>query len=247
MTLDPSHPQYEWLRNVYVDETSQTKHRFLLLGGLILPASDDLRLAEQIMQARLPELPNGEMGWKKVSRAKLAAYGRVVDTFFDNHSRISPLDFHCLVIDTHKLNHHKFNQGSGEIGFNKEVYQLLLKFGRVYRGALFHVYPDKRETRSTPEELRVILNRGLAKSGDSRKWPYRRVQFRDSSGTLALQLLDVLLGAVAFRLNRHHLADNASPSKCELSDYVLGRAGVSNVETDTALRGRFTIWHRKLR
>ena len=199
------------------------------------------------MRSRLPELPNGELAWTKVSRSKLPASRRVVDAFFANDIDCQHLDFHCLAVDTHRQIHRAYNQGSREIGFNKEIYQLAMKFGRLYRSRLFHLYADERSTSSSTEELRLILNRGVAKKGDPRSWPFRRVHFRDSRTSQALQLVDVLLGAVAFRLNGHDRASGASPAKCHLSEYVLLKAGVADVTRDTAVSGRFTLWHRQLR
>jgi hypothetical protein len=182
------------------------------------------------------------MKWGKISRTKLPAYKRVVDLFFS----ASRADFHSIVVDTARQKHALYNQGSREIGFNKEVYQLGLKFGRLYP-MLFHVYPDYRNTDQSLEELRLILNRGIRKKGDTRDWPYRRVQFRDSRKTPLLQVADIFSGALAFLHNGHHVATNASPAKVELAAYILEKAGVSDPTRDTAIRRRFTIWHRVLR
>lgn len=233
--------------DIYIDETSHTKHRYLALGGIIVPTRCVPDLNRAVMQARLPELPAGELAWTKVSRAKSAAYRRVVDVFFDNPCGADHLDFHSIVVDTTRIDDKTYNAGSREIGFNKEIYQLGIKFGRLYRSRLFHIYPDGRTTPRSTEELRLILNRGSAKSGDGRSWPYRRLHFRDSSTTLPLQIVDLLLGGLAYRLNGHRHTATASPSKCELSDYILHRAGVSDVFRDTTRSGRFTIWHRQLR
>lgn len=78
----------------------------------------------------MPQLPHGEMKWGKVSNSKINAYGRTVKAFFDDPA-FRPFHFHSLVVDTHKVNHNKHNQGSREIGFNKEVYQLASKFARL--------------------------------------------------------------------------------------------------------------------
>ncbi len=231
-------------RNIFIDESSQNNHARLVIGGIICKATDHLGLCQQIAEARSPGLPSGEMKWTKVSRSKLPYYRRVVDTFFD--SKLVVLEFHSLCVEMAKRNDTKFNQGSREIGFNKEVYQLLLKFGRLYRTGVFHVYPDKRETTSSTEELRLILNRGILKKGDSRDWPYRRLHFRDSRKEPIIQIVDILTGAVAFSLNHRKSAD-ASPSKCELSDYILDRAKITDPFRDTAVSGKFTLWHRRLR
>ncbi|MGE3251651.1 MAG: DUF3800 domain-containing protein [Hyphomonadaceae bacterium] len=234
---------------VFVDESSQTAHRYLGLGGLVLENTNVSELDRRLRVARLPDLPlPGEIGWTKVSRAKLDAYKRYTDVFFESGTLDSPLEFHVLIVDTHQINDRAFNKGSREIGFNKEVYQLCTKIGRrLYGDRLFHIYPDKRSTKSKPEELRDILNHGARRRNDPRDWPFRRLHFRDSAESLPLQLTDVLLGAVMFRLNGHYDAPNASEAKRQLSDHVLGRAGIQRVDRDTAMAGKFTLWHRRLR
>lgn len=230
---------------VFIDESSQTNHRYLVMGGIVAEISDSNIASEEIAQARLPELPNRTMKWTKVSRTKLRAYIRAVDTFFALQKRMT-LDFHSLVIDTTKLDHGRYNQGSREVGFNKEVYQLAMKFGRLYR-SLLHIYPDRRTTNQSTEDLRLMLNRGIRKKGDKRDWPFRRVQFREPEDSQLLQLADVFSGSIAWRLNGHHLSENASPAKTELATYILGKAGIADVDRSTAATGRFTIWHRRLK
>jgi Protein of unknown function (DUF3800) len=170
----------------------------------------------------------------------------VVDTFFGK-SETQILDFHCLMVDTHRINDRRFNAGSREAGFNKEIYQLLMKFNRLYSRNTFDVYLDERSTPTALSELRTIINHGIRRKYPHRDWPVRRLHFRDSSKTHSLQIVDILLGAIAFRLNGHRGRQGASPAKCELSDFVLARAGISDVIRDTAISGRFTLWHRRLR
>jgi len=237
-------PDPTQIAEIYIDESSQTQHRYLVLGGVVVAFTERTRLDELIMAARQPELPEGEAKWTKVSRSKLAAYKRIVDVLFDNTDLVH---FHSLFVDTTLLDHRSFNDGDREIGFNKEIYQLARKFSQLYENNLFHVYPDRRRTSQPPEELRLILNRGCRKDRDSRDWPFRRCQFRDSDTTLPLQLVDILIGALAFRLNGHADAPNASPAKLELSEHVLGRAKIRDVWRGTARVGLFTVWPRQLR
>jgi hypothetical protein len=146
----------------------------------------------------------------------------------------------------HKVDDKRFNEGSRDMGFNKEIYQLLMKISRLYSG-LFHVYPDRRSTHNKPEDLRLILNRGRSKKGDKRDWPFRRIHFRDSHQEPLLQIVDLFIGAIAFKMNEHHLAWNASPAKRALAEHILSSAKVIDVARDTPIRGKFTIWHRRLR
>lgn len=198
-----------------------------------------------ISEARLPELPNGEMKWTKVSNGKLDAYRRVVDVFFDS-AQMRDVHFHALAVDTQKLNDKAFNEGSREIGFNKEIYQIAAKCARLYPG-VFHVYPDYRDTNQKPEDLRLILNRGRAKTGDPRDWPFRRCQFRDSKKTLLIQVADLFIGAVAYNINGHANGESASGAKKALSEHVLHRARIRDPLRDTAMSGKFTLWHRQLK
>lgn len=240
-------PDPSQISDIYIDETSQNKHTYLILGGIIIHKLCTNRFNALVHQARLPELPFGEMKWEKVSRSKLSAYKRVVDVFFDGDPDCLPLEFHSVVVHTPSIKDHIYNKGSRDIGFNKEVYQLCMKFSRLYRTRIFHAYPDERKTKNSPEELRQILNFKLKQKGDPRDWPFRRIHFQDSKKVFALQMVDLLIGSLAFHLNGHHLKEGASQAKNELSSYVLARAKVTDVFRDTAVGGKFTIWHRQLR
>lgn len=214
----------------------------------MVPVKCTQLLEEKILRARQPELPMGEMKWTKVSLAKLAAYRRVIETIMlPPLGPLRSVEFHSLVVDTWKLKDKVFNSGSREIGFNKEIYQLCRKFGRLNRTAIFHVYLDQRSTKSSTQELRDILNHGIRKLHPERDWPYRRVHFRDSAATPCLQLLDIMLGAVAFRLNEHDRVPGASKAKCLLSERILSLANIRDAKQGTSVCGRFTIWRRKLK
>lgn len=236
----------EALSDIYIDESSQTKNRYLLIGGIIIPTASVPQAAARLQAARLPELPHGEMKWGKASKSKLAAYKRFVDCFFDAPEFVKS-HFHCLVVDTSQVDHEVYNAGSKEIGFNKEIYQIATKFARLYRTTLFHLYPDYRDTNQKTEDLRNILNHGRHKSNDGREWPFRRCQFRDSSKVPFLQLVDIMLGAVAFGKNEHHARPDVSAAKLELGRHIMRRAGVRDLSVDTARTGKFTVWHRQLR
>lgn len=240
-------PKPSDLLELYIDESSQTNHRYFALGSLAINHTHIDELERRIVSARIPELPSAEMGWKKVSKAKLEAYRRVVDVLFDRRLETQPMHFHAMIVDSSKLKDNVFNGGSREVGFNKEVYQLCQRMARLYRWRLFHTYLDSRTTKSTTEDLRFILNSGLRKKGDTRDWPFRRVHFRDSAASLPLQLCDILLGAVMYQVNDHISAPDASPAKCDLSRYVVQRLGFTSVHSDSPYSGRFTLWHRRLR
>jgi hypothetical protein len=234
------------LVDVYIDESGQTDNRYLVLGGITIPTDAVQAANEAIWARRQPELPEGEMKWGKVSKAKLPAYQRVLDGFFDD-PQISKAQYHSIVVDTPKLNHDVFNSGSADVGFNKELYQLARKCARLYPTANFHIYPDFRPTKQHPDELRVLLNLGHRKLVDSRENPFKRCQFRNSKETPLLWLADLFSGALGYLLNGRDKAKDASTHKVELARYILSRAKVRNPFIDTPRASRFTIWHRQYR
>jgi hypothetical protein len=219
----------------------------LVIGCLVISKLHVPLFNQLIEHARKPELPHGEMKWTKVSDSKLSAYKRVVDAFFEGHPKCLPLEFHSIVVPMAKVKDKLYNQGSREIGFNKEIYQLCVKCARLYPDRLFHIYPDERRGAAPAEDLRLILNRGMRKQGDRRDWPFRRVHFQNSKRHHTLQLVDVLIGALAFHLNGHADEFIASPAKLELSTHILKQAKISDVFRSTAISGIFTMWHRQLR
>lgn len=238
-------PSDDEISNIYIDESSQTQHRYLILGGVIIPKTQADAALHKLHAYRLPDITTGEMKWSKVSRSKLDAYKRVIDAFWDDDT-VKHFHFHSLFVDTTKQNHRKYNSGNKEVGFSKEIYQIAQKFRRQY-GGLFHLYLDERETNDDLETLRKILNRGASKDGDKRAWPFRRCHFRNSKSCLALQLSDILIGAIGFHINGHITADNASPAKIELSRHILKRARISDPLKSNGPHGKFTIWARVLR
>lgn len=224
----------------------------MLLGGLVVPHPLVERLSAALAKSRLPELPDNEMRWTKVSRSKLGAYKRYVAELL--HPGRWPIDFHCLVIDTAKIKDRKYNFGSREIGFNKEIYQLLLRAWRRRRNRNFHAYLDHRyvtkesdpniQNEVSLNKLRSVVNSGIRQIEPDLPYPMRRIHWRDSSSCCFLQATDILMGAVAFRANGHDKAENASPHKIELAQHIMDLAGVRDPLTDSS--GKLSIWWRQL-
>jgi hypothetical protein len=230
--------------HIYIDESSQTDNRYLVLGAVVVPGRVVPALECALAEARLPELPHSELKWAKVSKSKILAYERFIRVFF-THPEV---DFHSIVVDTSQLRHRVFNAGDRDRGFNKEIYQLVMKCGRLYSDPVFHVFPDRRSTIHPTEELRTIINHGMHKKlGRGRDWPVRKLHFADWKDRPLLQVADLFAGAIAYRCNGHDQKEGASRSRVQLASLVLGLARVQSPLRDTALRGKFTIWHRVLR
>lgn len=234
------------------------KHRYLVLGGLVVPLVHAAAFEADVVAARDDIIaafsPNGTpriIKWEKANNYNLCAYKKVVDAFFSFPQRHKLkldkfVDVHCIVVDTTKVDLRELGDGDIDIGFNKQVYFLCTAMiGKRFKNELFHVYPDRRTTKHSLTEAQKIMNFGARKYGDKREWPYRRLRFEDPENCQALQVVDIFIGALAYRLNGHYDKQNANPGKKALSDYVLRRAKITNPfeKTPFHLR-RFAILHR---
>jgi len=245
--------------NIYIDESSQTKHRFLVLGGLVVPHSHVDLFESDVIAARDPIIApfraDGRprvIKWEKVNAYNLASYKKVLEVFwrFEMKHKLNVgkhVDMVCLAVDTSKKPLKVHGDGDIETGFNKEIYFLCAALiGRRFKRELFHIYADRRTTKSDLNAARKIMNYGSLKYGDTRPWPFRRLRFEDPERCQSLQVVDILIGALAYKLNGHYQRPDANKAKKELCDYVLiQKAKVRKVfESSPHYRRRFTIIHR---
>jgi hypothetical protein len=156
------------------------------------------------------------------------------------------VDIHCVAVDTSKKTLKATGDGDIEIGFNKEVYFLCtVVVGKRFKTELFHIYPDRRNTKHKLIDAQRIMNYGAKKHGDKRLWPYRRLRFEDPEKCQALQVVDIFIGALAYRLNGHYDKPEANLAKKSLSDHILGRVQMTNPFVRSAYyKRRFTVIHR---
>ena len=230
--------------HVYADESCTGGQQYLALGGIALDESFAVGLLARLKAVRDAHATYGEVKWQKVSKAKLDFYKAYVDVFFDS-SATDDVHFYALYVDTHTFNHHKYNGGEAEIGFNKLIYQLLLhKFGRKYGGRYkIKVFLDDRTTKHDPEQMRPMLNKELAKwevAGE----PFRQIRFRDSKTCDLIQLNDLLVGTVGFKRNRRDKVPGCSPHKIELAEHIVRRALENEIPNrlNSAQAKRFAVW-----
>lgn len=235
--------------HVYADESCTGGQQYLALGGIALDEKRAAEILTKLTAVRNAYATYGEVKWQKVSKSKLAFYKAYVDVFFDA-SAVDEVHFHALYVDTHTFNHHKYNGGEAEIGFNKLIFQLLLhKFGRKYGASKrIKVFLDHRTTKHDPEEMRPMLNRELAKWGVHND-PFRQIRFRDSKICDLIQLNDLLVGIVGFKRNRRDKAPGCALHKIDLAEHILRRAHENEKphRLNSPHAKRFAVWPFKFK
>jgi hypothetical protein len=218
--------------NVYIDESSLS-HRYLILGGLVVPLTYAGLFESDIIAARAntprpATRSNGAprvLKWEKVSSGSLDAYKAVVKTAFNfrkahEMSSLKEMGIHCTAIDTSARPLLQTGEGDRETGFEKEFYFLCnVTINKRNRYKLFSLFPDRRYARRRLRATRDILNYGAYKFGDQRKYPFRRLAFADPELCQGLQVVDIFMGALAYRLNGHYDQPGGAPKKA-LCDYI---------------------------
>lgn len=142
--------------------------------------------------------------------------------------------FRCIINkNKNSLNHEKFNDGDHGKYYFKLVF-LLIDAPINPPDNNYDVYIDIKDTKGAMrikgiEE--VLSNKYFSNS------PFRKFQHMHSHESIFMQLTDLFIGAITYKLRGEHLSLNASKSKIELISHIenlLGRP----IETKTRLYER---------
>jgi hypothetical protein len=265
--LDPS--ELAKTEEIYIDETSQNGvgHRFLIMGGIVVPIHMSRQFERDIIDARWPRLAwrlvhrkgkiePEEIGWNCVSKGDFPAYKKIMDAYFSFTKRRAQtiddrVEFFSSVVDTH-IRGRRYSGQSGELGFDREIYFHCMSIARRHRDKLFHVYLDERTTshRSSPKNTQTILRAGIRKDSYNRgrERTFRRVQYRRSNDVQALQISDLMIGAIAYRLNRHYDKPGGADKKL-LCEYILRQGKFWDFIKPNSFREKgtapFIVWFRR--
>lgn len=238
--------------HIYCDESRQSKDRFMVIGGTIIPSDNVEQFNKTMQKYRNEQKMFSELKWSKVTNQKLTEYKRFVEYFFALNNTDN-LHFHCIIIDNHQVDHKKYNKGDKELGFYKFYYQLLLHcFGKEYyredENDRFIVHLDYRTTHYSLNTLKTVLNRGIKKKYSIDTSPFVSIEPRESKKSELIQINDIILGAIGFQKNGYDLLAGTRDSKKELVKYIAKQAGLPNL-MQNSLWGkiRFTIWNFNLR
>jgi len=237
--------------HIYCDESRQSEHRFMVLGGLVIRATNVPNFNATMAKYRAETNMHAELKWTKVSPQKLPEYKRFIDYFFALNNA-NQVHFHTLLIDNHQVDHKRFSGGDKELGFYKFYYQLLLHaFGRRYgqkeQGHRLVVHLDHRNSSYSLDTLKKVLNKGMGKKFQVPGNPFVSVESRDSKKEDLIQIADLLLGAVGFQKNGLHLLAESKRAKVDLAAYIAAQAGLSDLIVDTQRSNhRFSIWNFRL-
>lgn len=221
------------LYNVYCDESCHLEHddsNVMVLGAVWCSQAKLKAINDRIrhIKKRNNVAEAMEMKWTKISPAKVDLYKDLVNYFFDDDD----LHFRGIIIpDKSKLNHEKYNQ-THDTWYYKMYFDML----KVIFSPLDHyeVYIDIKDSNSSrkAEKLREVCSNSMY---DFSQRIIRRLQPIRSEEIQIMQIVDILIGAIAYE-NRIFPEDFVkSKAKKEIVNLIKSRSGYTLQKT-TLLR-----------
>lgn len=198
---------------LYADESIEAGEWFGNFYGGALVSSKDLKPVTQALSAIASgENLNGELKWQKVTAQYLPKYERMVDAFFD-------------LIDSGKIKVRIMFTQARDKAMGLDAYHLENRYHILYYQFIKHAFGFAYCLRDQPTLLRIYLDQlpdtkernasfksfliALSKSPEFRRarifMDADQIAEVDSHAHIIMQLLDVVLGAMQFRLNDKHL------------------------------------------
>lgn len=236
---DPPAGVQRWL--ISCDESGVDGSRFYGFGSLWMAWQRRGDFAASMAELRARHRYDHEFKWNRASRHNLAACRALVEMFF----RQRWLSFHCIMIEKAQVRR-EFHDGDYDLARRKHFTMLLTnKIQRCRqqhrnREQTFRIWVDPIASRykKADEVVEVIANSVLRKVF-GRQRPVDKVITRDSKETDAIQLCDVLLGAVLAAWQ----GKSSGEPKDNLQKWIAHHLGWVDLKSDTRhWERKFNIW-----
>lgn len=215
--------------NIYCDESchlENDKINVMVLGAIWCPRSKIKEVNERIVQikARNNVYKGSEIKWTKVSPVKEQLYLDIVDYFFDDDD----LHFRGLVIpDKSVLKHEKYNQTHDDWYYKMYFNMLKVIFQPCDNYDVYIDIKDSNTYKKAQKLHEVCCNSVYDFSGRIIK----KIQPIRSNEVQLMQIVDILIGAVAYQ-NREFPEDfRQSPAKQSIIKRIRERSGYQLTKT----------------
>lgn len=226
--------------NIYCDESCHLENdgiNVMVLGSVWCPQFKLKDINERIKQIkeRNGVRANSEIKWTKVAPVKAQLYSDIVDYFFDDDD----LHFRCLVVpDKSQLNHEKYNQSHDDWYYKMYYTMLKVIFNPMDK---YEVYIDIKDTNSSrkAKKLHEVCCNDIY---DFSNKIIKRVQPIRSHEVQAMQLADILIGAVCFENRAFDDDSKKSETKLKLIQKIKNRSGYKLSKSTLYREDKFNIF-----
>ena len=208
--------------NLFIDESCHLENDgmpVMCIGYTKILSDDYAALKEKIKAIKLFYHTPTEIKWNNISNSRLPLYKALIDFFID-----SKIDFRAILVNyKEELDHVKYNEGSHDQFYYKLIYLLLRSHTNPSTNE-YKVYLDIKDTRGKErlKKIEEVLNNKY-----SGKSPFKYFQHIHSDENVFLQITDILIGAITYKIRGLNKAENANNAKVALIEYIEKSVGRS--------------------
>jgi uncharacterized protein DUF3800 len=258
----------------YCDTSNARGHPYMVAGGILVRADQEQEISRRIQTIKDFWKIRGEMKWRECKKSfrDKRAYNELLDLLI-TLIRAHQVEVHTLIVQFANFDHKHYGRtredatkgkrrqpvlpglehnlyeppGSPESSAGKMLYQLILHRPVHYCGktSRLTVYPDLgNDSVNLPKFRRALCASGFRKYGALPNCVVA-IHPSDSAKHNLLQMVDMVIGAIAARLNHY---GKLAPHKVSLARNVLLRNKHSDWTRDTKPDVRtFSVWNFKPR
>lgn len=233
--------------NIYCDESCHLEHdesNAMTIGGIWCPKSSvkDINNRIREIKARNNFRIDSEAKWTKICPKNKELYIDLINLFFD----MDNLKLRCVLIpDKTSLDHQNFKQTHNDWYY--KMYFTMLKY--IFENQhTYNVYIDIKDTHSyyRAQELHAVCCHAQYDfSGDIIK----KIQPIRSQELEIMQLVDILIGAIAYENRLFSSEHTESTAKREIISLIKERSGYTLQKTTLLREEKFNVfvWEAKQR
>lgn len=195
--------QYKGTFNIYCDESCHLMHDnmpYMVIGFIRIPFNQLKEISRKLKTLKETYNLHGEIKWVNVSKSKSQFYIDLLDYIFST-------DIHFKAIIVKKgLEAREFQDLNKYDTYFMTRYVRLI-YDRMDLDYKYNIYFDIVDN---------IKSRRINKTRNSlkkRNGPVRTFQIMHSSESIYMQISDLIVGAISFKLRELHKRENASPTK----------------------------------
>lgn len=229
--------------NFYIDESCHLEHdqsKVMCIGYIKVQDIDVQPLKEEFKRIKASYGILHELKWNTISNTKVDMYKELIDFFFN-----SPLAFRCVLVKyKDRLDNEAFNQGSHDNFYYKMVFNLLSNEWINPSSDEYRIFMDIKDTngRKKLDKIEEVFDNKY--HGNS---PFKNFQHVRSHEIQFIQLVDILIGAVAYKARGLGDLPDASPAKKEIVRYLEEKSGYSIDEGTEPWETKFNLFDHQPR
>ena len=226
--------------NIYCDESCHLKNDGINVMGLGSVWCNKNKIKE--VNQRIKDIkirngvnPNAEVKWTKISPSKEQLYIDLVNYFFDDDD----LHFRGLIVPNKAiLEHEKYNQTHEDFYYKMYFEMLKMIFLPISN---YNVYVDIKDTNSA-KRVKKLQDVCCNDIYDFSHRIINNIQPIRSHEVQAMQLVDILLGALVYKNRIFDESEHRSDTKKKIVELISKKSGYSLTKTTLLREEKFNIF-----